>query len=67
MQQDSNLVAAAESCRELQWCHRTYRLADRLVRSKPDRASELFAEIVKRSPQDSEIHRDAQARIEELK
>ena len=67
MQQDSKVVAAAESCRELQWCHRTYRLADRLAGSKPERASELFAEIVKRSPQDSEIHHDARMRIEDIR
>lgn len=67
MQQDSNLVAAAERCREMQQCHKIYRLADRLVRSKPERARELFAEIVQRSPQDSEIHRDARERIEDIR
>lgn len=67
MQQDPELMAAAERCRELQWCHRTYRLADRLASSKPGRAKELFAQIVERSPQDTEIHRDAQLRIENIR
>jgi hypothetical protein len=67
MKQDPKIVASAETCSELRWCHRTYRLADRLVRSKPDRATELFTEIVQRSPQDSKIHGDAQLRIEEIR
>lgn len=67
MQKDPEILAAAKRCRELQWCHRTYRLAENLERSDPERAKNLFAQIVDRSPKDSEVHIAAQKQIGDIR
>jgi hypothetical protein len=66
MQKDPAIRAAAEVCRELQWCHRTYNIADKLSELAPDRAQELFAQVVQRSPADAPVHLAAQARLQSL-
>jgi hypothetical protein len=67
MKQDSGTVAAAETCRELQWCHRAYQRAEKLQYAKPDRARELFAEIIERSPDDSSIHSAARLELAKVR
>jgi tetratricopeptide (TPR) repeat protein len=67
MQKDSEVVAAAKTCTELQWCHKTYRTAEHLAAVKPDRAKELFAQILDKAPTDSEVFRAARQRIYELR
>jgi hypothetical protein len=57
------VVASAESCRNLKWCHQAYLRAQRLLEARPERAKEIFAEIVARAPEDSEVHRAAKRRI----
>lgn len=63
MQQDPQVVAAAEKCRQLQACHRLYRRAEMLAELRPVRAKELFGEIVRLAPADSEVGRAAQERL----
>ena len=63
---DPQQVAAAEACRNLQWCHQQYRLAERVAQVAPDRAKDLFLQIVERSPADSTIHAEAQAQLDRL-
>lgn len=65
MEQDPQLVASAETCRELQECHKLYRRAERLTKARPGRARELFAQIVQRAPDDSEVFRAAKSQISE--
>ncbi len=67
MQQDPDIVASAKICTQLQWCHKTYRTAEQLAPVKPDRAKELFAQILDRAPADSEIYRAARRQIYELR
>jgi hypothetical protein len=63
MEQDPKVVAAAETCRELKWCHQAYLRAERLQDVKPEKAAEVFAEIVRRAPEDSEVYRAAKEHI----
>jgi hypothetical protein len=63
LRSDPQHVAAAESCRNLQWCHQQYRLAERVARVQPERARELFTQIVERSPADTAIHADARDQL----
>ncbi len=58
------VVASAETCRELKWCHQAYRRAERLTEANPERAKELYAEIVSRAPADSEVYRAAKQRVQ---
>lgn len=58
------VVASAESCRELKWCHQAYLRADRLLKVRPDSAKEIFAEIVRRAPEDSEVYLAAKERMQ---
>ena len=53
---NTDLVESAEHCRRLQECHRTYRIASRLIKSQPQSASKLFKEVLKKTPIDAEIH-----------
>ena len=59
MKQKGSLVASAARCKDLQQCHIMYQQAERLAKVKPSRAREIFAQIVKRSPSDSQLHRAA--------
>ncbi len=63
---DPRNVEAAEACRNLQWCHQQYQVAERLAQAAPDRAKELFAKIIERSPVDSRIHAEARTQIARL-
>lgn len=63
---DSQQVAAAEACRTMQWCHQNYRLAMLVVRERPEKARDLFRQIVERAPADSEVHKAAQAELARL-
>jgi hypothetical protein len=64
MRQDEKVVASAEVCRELRWCHQAYLRAEHLLKVKPDTAKEIFAEIVRRAPEDSEVYIAAKKEIE---
>jgi hypothetical protein len=61
---DPQVVASAETCRELKWCHQAYLRAERLKEANPERAKELYAEIVRRAPADSEVHRAAKQQVQ---
>jgi hypothetical protein len=61
--EDPQVVASAETCRELKWCHQAYVRAERLLSAKPEVAGEIYAEIVKRAPADSEVYRAAQGHL----
>lgn len=63
---DPAQVEAAESCRVMQWCHQQYRMAERVALVTPDRARELYAKIVERSPVDSPVHAAAQTELARL-
>jgi hypothetical protein len=58
---DGELLKAAEICREVQQCHNLYLRAQRISQADPARAQELLSEIVRRAPEDSQIHRTAQS------
>ncbi len=66
MNGDATLVAAAEACRNLQWCHKTFDLAQQVARVKPERARELFEQVVARAPADSKVHVAARQQIADL-
>lgn len=66
MKQDPSAVAAADTCRQLQWCHRTYNIAEKLTAVAPDRARELFLQIVEQSPADAQVHLAARSRLATL-
>ncbi len=67
MEQDPEVVASAVACRDLQESHRDYRRAENLSKVRRERAKELFAQVVERAPADSEVHRAALARLQEMK
>jgi hypothetical protein len=66
MKEIPEIVAAAEQCRKLQWCHRRYKLAERLVTVKPEMARTYFEEILENSPADSEVHKAAVNHLAEM-
>ncbi len=63
LQADAQQVAAAEACRNLQWCHRTFDLASRVAKVRPDRARGLFEQVVTRAPVDSKVYLAAREQI----
>jgi hypothetical protein len=60
---DPQIVADAETCRSLQWCHLKYRTAVRVAKAQPLKARKIFQQIVQRSPADSEVHLAAKDQI----
>jgi len=66
MKQDEQLVESAKTCRELRRCHEIYRTATMLAEVKPDRARDLYADILRRAPESSEIYRLARAEHDAL-
>jgi len=66
MKQDADAVAAAKACRDVRECQIIYHRAELLIDKRPTRAKELFSEIVRRTPEDSEIHRAALKHVEKL-
>jgi hypothetical protein len=66
MKRDPQILASAAACRELQECHKIYNRATKLMESKPTRAKELFTEIIRRAPEDSEVSRTARRHIQEM-
>ncbi len=60
-----NIEALAAACREMQRCHQIYARAERALPVNPDRARELFAEVARRAPADSEVCRAAQRHLDE--
>ena len=57
------VVAASKACRELESCHKIYARAERLTELKPEKARELFFQVVRRSPSDSTINMEALKQI----
>ena len=51
LDEDPEVVAAAKKCRELKNCHQAYVRAERLLKVSPEKAKEIFAEIVERCRQ----------------
>lgn len=66
MDQDPQLVAAAEKCRQLKECHKLYNRAESVVATWPARARELLTRILDTAPSDSEIYRAARERISKI-
>jgi len=66
LRKDPDVVASAEACSELQWCHKTFRHAETLAEVSPKRARELFSKIVRRAPSDTQVHRAARKRLQQL-
>jgi hypothetical protein len=66
MKRDPEILASAAACREMQECHKIYNRAEKLMQSKPASARELFDEILRRAPPDSEIHRMARKHIQAI-
>lgn len=67
MEEDPEIVASAAACRELQECHKIFSRAEKLSKLRQARARELFAQVVDRAPEDSELHRAALIHIQEMK
>jgi hypothetical protein len=65
VEQAPNILALAAACREMQRCHQIYARAERALPVNPDRARELFAEVTRRAPADSEVCRAAQQHLDE--
>jgi len=63
LKKDPQVVASVSICRELEWCHRTYSKAERLLEFKPTEARQLFTEIVRRAPKTSEVYRFARGQL----
>ena len=66
LKQNERVVASAERCRKLEWCHLNYVRAKQLIKVKPVRAREMFFQVVRRSPPDSRIHQEALQQIETI-
>lgn len=64
LKNDPEIVKSAELCKELRWCHQAFHRASLLASVNPDRAKEIFGEIVSRAPEDTEIHRAAKAEFD---
>ena len=61
---DPAVVAAAARCRELQECHRLYCRAEHLSTVDRDGARKLFADVLRRAPEDSEVYREAERQLQ---
>ena len=66
MKKDPDAIAAAETCRELRWCHKIYKRAEMLHKVKPDKAKELFVQIIRRSPPGSQVYIAAKQKVDSL-
>lgn len=66
MKKDPEVVASAEECRSIQKCHHTFHKAELLKKSVPNRAEELFKEILAEAPRDSEVYRCAAEEVAKL-
>lgn len=60
-----NIQALAAACREMQRCHQIYARAERALPVNPARARELFAEVARRAPAESELCRAAERQLAE--
>ena len=68
MKNDPQLLAAAETCRQLQWCHGAYvRAADLAKANKASQARYLFGQILKRAPEESSVYRAALSQYQALR
>jgi hypothetical protein len=63
---DPEVIRSAQVCRELRWCHSAFERAEMLAKVKPESARNLYGEILRRAPEDSEVHRAARAEYEAL-
>ncbi|HET6882504.1 MAG TPA: hypothetical protein VFI31_20220 [Pirellulales bacterium] len=66
MKKDPEIVAEAEECRLLQECHQTFHSAELLEKSLPNKAEELFNQILAKAPHDSEVYKCAKEEIAKL-
>lgn len=66
LKKDPAAVKAAESCRQLVWCHGTFEKAQRLAKRKPKEARELLVTILEKAPVDSEIYQAARLEVGQL-
>lgn len=63
---DPEIVVSAERCRKLQQCHQAYQRAERMIVVRPERAIELFREVLDKAPPDTEIHVAARKQLAAL-
>ena len=66
LKRDKTEIAAAERCRHLRACHKTFERAERLAKVAPDKAKQLLGEVVTSAPTDSELYRVARERLHTL-
>jgi hypothetical protein len=66
LKKDPTAVKAAESCRNLVWCHGTFEKAKRLTSRKPKEARQLLVAILEKAPVDSEIYQAARLEVAQL-
>ncbi len=68
LREDAQVIADAQTCRELRWCHSAYSRAITLAKTNQGgRAREIFGEILKRAPEDTVVYREALAQYKTLR
>lgn len=63
---DPEIVAEAEECRAIQECLHVFHKAELLEKTAPARAAELFKQILKSSPDDSEVYKCAREELAKI-
>lgn len=66
LKQNPETVAAAEECRTVRKCLDTFHRAELVKKALPNRAEELFKEIITEAPRDSEVRRCAAEELAKL-
>lgn len=67
MQADSGLVAAAQECRRLQWCHAYFQRAQAIMPYRKEKAIEYFARICELAPAESPVHQASREHLAKLR
>ncbi|HEX7447154.1 MAG TPA: hypothetical protein VF306_06390 [Pirellulales bacterium] len=66
LKKDPEIVAAADECRTVRKCLDTFHRAELVKKALPNRAEELFKEIITEAPRDSEVRRCAAEELAKL-
>jgi hypothetical protein len=67
MRKDPRIAIDAEECRQIMTGLHRFQSAELLKKSTPGRAEEIFAQIVEKTPRDSEVHRCAADELAKLR
>lgn len=67
LRKDPRIPVEAEECRQIHEALHKFQSAELLKKSVPGRAEEIFAEIVKKTPRDSEVYRCAAEELAKLR